>query len=314
MKSFIRAAEVWVPSADRTILEFGGGLYGTATRFAAVSRDLCFGYGEGLPGHAWELGHPIVLKAFEGTYFRRTKAAHAEGITCAIAVPIFAGDFLTSVLVVFCGDAAGQAGAIELWKNDPAESHDMTLDDGYYGATADTFEFTSRRTSFRRGNGLPGMAWESGLPVVLEDLGKSARFLRADVAVRVGINRGFAIPFLSRGGVQFVLAFLSALGTPIAHRFEIWRPDAEHERMRLVGGFCEAGGTIAPAPAHLGPARGEGTVGRVLLSGVPAFSDNAAAEPGGHGVAAAEIGLQSVMAVPLIQQGRIVAAAVFYFQ
>jgi len=49
MKNFLRAIEVWVPSSDRSILEFGGGLYGTATRFAAVSKNLCFGRGEGLP-------------------------------------------------------------------------------------------------------------------------------------------------------------------------------------------------------------------------------------------------------------------------
>ena len=68
---------------------------------------LCFGRGEGLPGQAWEQGRPLVLKIFENSYFRRTAAAHAEGITCGIAVPIYAGDFLTSVLVIFCGDDDG---------------------------------------------------------------------------------------------------------------------------------------------------------------------------------------------------------------
>ena len=159
MTSFIRALEVWVPSNDRSMLEFGGGHYGAATRFAAISRELCFGRGEGLPGQAWEAGHPIVLKEFEGSYFRRIAAARAEGLTCGIAVPIFAGDFLNAVMVIFCGDDAAHAGAIELWHNDPHESHDMTLVDGCYGSTGDTFEFISRSVSFRRGTGLPGMAW-----------------------------------------------------------------------------------------------------------------------------------------------------------
>ena len=267
MKTFIRACEVWVPSTDRTMLEFGGGLYGAATRFAAISRTLCFGRGEGLPGQAWEQGRPIVLKQLDGSYFRRTAAAHAEGITCGIAVPIYAGDFLTSVLVIFCGDDEAHAGAIELWHNDPAESNDMTLDDGYYGTTADTFEFMSRRTSFRRGNGLPGIAWESGLPVFFEDLGKSARFLRADTAQKVGINRGFAIPCPGRGTEFYVLAFLSALGTPIARRFEIWEPDASRERLHLQSGFCEAGGAIVAAPEHLALDRGQGTIGKVFSPG-----------------------------------------------
>ena len=114
MKTFIRASEVWVPSTDRTMLEWGGGLYRAAPRFAAISRTLCFGRGEGLPGQAWEQERPIVLKVVQGSYFRRTAAAHAEGITCGIAVPIYAGDFLTSVLVIFCGDDEAHAGAIEL--------------------------------------------------------------------------------------------------------------------------------------------------------------------------------------------------------
>jgi len=313
MKTFIRASEVWVPSTDRTMLEWGGGLYRDAPRFAAISKTLCFGRGEGLPGQAWEQQRPIVLKVFEGSYFRRTAAAHAEGITCGIAVPIFAGDFLTAVLIVFCGDDESHAGAIELWGNVPGESADMTLVDGYYGTTADTFEFMSRRTTFRRGTGLPGMTWESGLPVVIEDLGKSARFLRADSAVKVGINRGFAVPCPVPGDATYVLAFLSALGTPIARRFEVWKPDAKREHLHLEDGFCEQGGRIVPAPRHLALGRGQGTIGQVLVTGVPGLSDAADAEPNGWGAAAAELGLASLLVMPIVERGRLVAAAAWYF-
>ncbi len=313
MKNFIRAIEVWVPSSDRSILEFGGGLYGTATRFAAVSKNLCFGRGEGLPGQAWEQGKPIILKAFDGSYFRRTAAAHAEGITCGIAVPIFAGDFLTSVLVMFCGDDEAHAGAIELWHNDPAVSNDMLLIDGYYGTTADTFEFMSRRTTIRRGNGLPGLAWEAGAPVFFEDLGKSARFLRADSATKVGINRGYAIPCPIPADQNYVMTFLSALGTPIARRFELWVPDAKRERLLFQGGFCEAGGVLKPAPHGPSFERGQGTIGKAFLTGVPALTDNAASEPAGFGAAAAEAGLASLAAIPVIEGGRLKAVVGWYF-
>ena len=96
MKTFIRVIEYWVPSEDGGLLGFGGGLFGSATRFAAATRELCFGRGEGLPGQAWEAGHPIVLKDLEGSYFRRAAAARAEGLTCGIAVPIFKGERLSS--------------------------------------------------------------------------------------------------------------------------------------------------------------------------------------------------------------------------
>ena len=301
MNTFIRAIETWVPSNDRSILEFGSGMYGKATRFAAISRELCFGRGEGLPGQAWEAGHPVVLKQFQGSYFRRTAAALAEGMTCGIAVPIFAGEFLTSVVVFFCGDDDAHAGAIELWHNDPAASHDMTLVDGYYGSTGDTFEFISRSTSFRCGHGLPGMAWEKQQPVFLEDLGKGAGFLRSDSAVKVGINRGFALPCSTPGDENYVMAFLSALATPIARRIEIWLPDTRRETLLRASGFCEAEGTLGALPT--GIARGEGSLGQVFLTGVPAI-DERAAVAGTH---------LAQVAIPVLRQGRLMAVVALYF-
>ena len=301
VSNFIRAVEYWVPSRDRSILEFGGGLYGRATRLAAASRDLCFGRGEGLPGQAWEAGHPIVLKQFAGSYFRRTAAAQAEGITCGIAVPIFAGDFLTSVMVIFCGDDEAHAGAIELWHNDPATSHDMTLVDGYYGTTGDTFEFISRSTSFRIGNGLPGMAWQTQQPVFLEDLGKGSGFLRADSAVKVGINRGFALPCSTPGADNYVLTFLSALATPIAQRMEIWLPDLPRAHVFRASGFSESEGVLGRLAVGL--SGGEGPVGQALLTGVPAIAD---ARPGDDAALA-------TAAIPVLRQGRLMAVLALCF-
>ena len=52
MNTFIRAVEYWLPSRDGSILEFGAGIYGSSRQFEAISRNLCFGRGEGLPGQA----------------------------------------------------------------------------------------------------------------------------------------------------------------------------------------------------------------------------------------------------------------------
>ena len=312
MNTFIRVVEVWVPSNDGTYLEYSGGLYGSASRFGAASRSRCFARGEGLPGQAWEQARPIVLKAFEGSYFQRTKAAHAEGLTCGIALPIFAGDFLTSVLVLFCGDDEHHAGAIQLWNNDPLRSSDLTLVDGYYGSLSDAFELISRSVSFRRGNGLPGIAWELDGPVFMEDLGKSDRFLRAETAVRVGINRGFAFPCTTPRDEHFVMAFLSALGTPIARRVEFWEPDARRARLHCMGGFCEVDGRVE-ASRNGGLDFGQGTLGKLLLTGVPAVGENAAFEPAGIGAMAARLGLTSLVAIPILRNGRLIAAVALYF-
>lgn len=306
-KTFIKATEFWLPSSDRTLLEFGGGLYAPGARMASISREMCFGRGEGLPGRAWDSGAPVVLHAFDNSYFRRTAAAHADGLSCGIAMPIFAGDYLVAVVVFFCGDDEDHAGAIEVWKNDPA-SKDLTLDDGHYGRTGDTFEFISRRTSFRAGTGLPGMAWAEKRPVFLPDLGRGAGFLRADSAVKVGINRGFAIPCATPGPQQYVLAFLSALGTPIARRVEIWRPDFGDRALTLRDGFCEMTGPLSDTGTPLDP--GQGSIGRCWLTGLPVAGKDLSREPGS---ASRVHGLSAVVVLPVLDAGRFVAALALYF-
>lgn len=310
MKTFIKATEFWLPSLDRSQLEYGGGLYGQAQRFGRVSRDTCFGRGEGLPGRAWESGRPVVLNQFQGSYFKRTAAALADGLTCGIALPIFMGDYLASVVVFFCGDAEDHAGAIELWHHDPARSHEMSLVDGHYGRTAETFEFISRRTSYRPGIGLPGAAWESRAPVFMPDLGRGSGSLHAGSQQKVGINRGFAIPCSTPGDDVYVLAFLSALGTPIARRVEIWRPDAKVGLLRLEAGFCEAAGEIGWPFSQATLAPGEGSPGRAWQTGMPVMNEHLSGEPG---AARLDAGLSSVAALPVLRQGRFAAAVALYF-
>jgi hypothetical protein len=308
MKTFVRVVEVWVPDAEQSLLEFGGGLYGSAARFGMASRSMCFGRGEGLPGRAWDEGRPIVLTELDPSVFRRTEQARAEGLTCGIALPIFAGDTLKAVFVIFCGDDDEHAGAIELWRNDPKASREMTLDDGYYGTTADAFEFISRRTSFHKGVGLPGMAWEAGRPVFLPDLGKSGRFLRADSAIKVGINRGFAFPIAAQGDDHYVLAFLSALATPLVRRLEVWTPAGRDGALYLSEGFCETQGLLQPSTeASITP--GQGVVGRAFASAVPMVTERAAGEPGPVG----STGWSSVAALPVLRQGRVAAVVAWYF-
>ena len=308
--TFIRATEVWLPSRDRLQLEHAGGWYGGAPQLARVSRNMVFGRGEGLPGRAWETAAPVVLHGFEPATFRRTDAALADGLTCGIALPIFAGEYLLAVLVFFCSDQGEQAGAIEVWHTDPRRGPDMALRDGHYGRTAETFEYLSRHTQFRHGVGLPGQAWAARAPVLMPDLGRAAGFLRGDVAQRVGINRGMAMPCATPGPDLYVIAWLSALGTPLARRMEVWQPDAQTGTLVLQSGFCEQLGTLAPevAPARL--QRGQGSVGCCWMTGLPTLGQTVADEPG---PASAVPGLAAVLAFPVLDQGRFVAAVAMYF-
>ena len=312
MNTFIRAVEYWVPSDDGSLLEFGAGLYGTSRHFEALSRELCFGRGEGLPGQAWEAGHPIVLKSFEGSYFRRTAEAHAVGINCGIAIPMYAGDKLSSVLVLFCGEDTSLAGAIELWCAKPAISPDMTLVDGHYGNTGDAFEFISRSTVFRKGTGLPGQAWAAQKPVFLPDLGRSSGFLRADSAQKVGINRGLAIPYVMADGSVYVLTFLSALATPIARRVEIWQPGSTphtHHTAQLSAGFCEVEGTlVGTAQAAISPSA-EVPVKVALATALPVVRKR---DPSAALANPVIITDGSMVALPVFFEGQVTAAVALY--
>lgn len=316
-KAFIRVVEVWVPDAAGTLLEFGSGWYGDTRAFGAISRRMCFGRGEGLPGQAWEQRRPIMLKDLGSGGFLRTQAAAAEGLNSAVAWPVFAGDALRAVVLILCGDDEQHVGAIELWRH-AAGSHDMVLDSGSYGGTAEVFAFLSQHTAFRRGTGLPGLVWEQGMPVFMPDLGHATKFLRAESARQVGINRGFALPCSLPGGGQgssrnadtYVMAFLSALATPIARRLELWTPVAG-DGLSRVDGFCEQAGPLAHDVARTSASLG--LLAQVAATGVPGVSLQASAEPGPVGEAARAAGLTALVALPVLHGNELAAVVAWYF-
>lgn len=259
MDTFIRVVEVWRPSADGTVLELADGFFDAAPRFGAATRGLCFGRAEGLPGHAWDEGRPLLLRRLEGSYFRRVAAAGADGLNCALALPLFDGDTLTSVVVMLCGAGGEQVGAIELWHNDPRITGDLTLEDGSFGAGGADLEALSRDSYLPRGAGLPGLAWQRGGSVFIDELGGSRHFLRAQAAASAGVVRGLALPCGRASDAQtWVLSLLSSARCPIARRVESWLPaDTPGLLQRGLGhaeeqGRLPTGPETALAPAELG--------------------------------------------------------------
>jgi hypothetical protein len=272
MKTFIRAAEIWVPTSDRMQLQLADGLYGELTAFHEASKEVRFAFNEGLPGRAWAAGHPVILKQFERSYFERVEAAKLAGLTCGVALPLFVGDYVMAVVVFFCGDGEDEVGAIELWGNDPQTSNDLQLMDGYYGA-AETFEFNARHTKFLRGYGLPGRVWKANAPVIVKDLVTSTAFLRGEQAGEVGMNKGLGIPCAPASGEFWVVTFLSARKTPLARRFEIWAPNDAGDALILHAADCDLNARIADDHATTAVAKGEGAIGRVWLTGIPAVRE-----------------------------------------
>ena len=312
MKTFIRACEIWVPSRDRAMLEFHRGMYGDLARFRHASERMCFGYDEGLPGKAWAARHPIILKDLQNSYFMRAQAAKDAGLTCGVAIPVFAGDYLLAVVVLYCGADADHVGAVELWHNDPAKSYDMALVEGYYGI-AEYFERVSRQTLFRPGFGLPGSVWKTGAPEIMSDLWNAERFLRRDDARKVGLSRGLGIPSPYAPGQNYVLSFLSAMSTPIARRFEIWAPDADSAALRLAAGDCSVNPGLMRDHAATRLPLGDGPIGRVWATGLPEICETLADEGSAIGASARDAGLHSLLALPLLDGGHLKTIVALYF-
>lgn len=306
MKTFIKVIEIWIPDKERTQLEFGSGLYGSLTDFKNISEKQRFAYDEGLPGKAWAAGHPIVLGRFEDSYFKRTAEAQKAGLTCGIAMPVFSGDFLLAVVVFLCGDDREQAGAIEVWCNENAGGDTLQVLDGYYGALGQ-FETLSRQIALAKGHGIPGRAWETGMPVLIEDMGQIAEFPRAVEAQKAGVATGLGIPFI-HGNEQYVITFLSANATPIAKRIQIWVPDPGRGQLICRQSYSKNSNNLAEIFETLTVDKGAGALGRVWLTGMPSLSGNREET---YNVELDD--LSSMLSIPVIEQGRLKAIVTFLF-
>jgi hypothetical protein len=188
----------------------------------------------------------------------------------------------------------------------------MRLVDGYYG-TADMFEFNSRHTRFPRGYGLPGRVWKTGMPVIVKDLFNSKAFLRWEQAVEIGINRGLGIPYPHASGRSWVMTFLSARDTPIARRFEIWVPDAGLEVLTFHSGDCDQNTVLATDYEAARIAKGEGTIGRVWSTAIPAVRASIADDTSPAGRSATAAGLNAMVAVPITSDNGLKAVVAWYF-
>ncbi|HSI58957.1 MAG TPA: GAF domain-containing protein [Ideonella sp.] len=312
MNTLIKVTEVWRPSADGSLLEFGGGLYGDAGNFGRISRQMCFGKGEGLPGRAWDAGQPILLKQLQGSWFRRSEAAAAAGLACAMALPIFVRGQLTAVLVFLLGELQPHGGAVELWRNDPRVSTDLKLVDGAYGSGEADFEALTRDTYLSRGAGLPGLAWQREGAVFMNDLATAPGFLRSESAVAAGLEQGLALPCGAAGHENHVLTLLSGLRTPLAGRIESWLPDADEFTLRRQWGHCELKGSLPPALMPLTDDM-PGCLVSALRSGVPCVSHRVAEQPEPVSNAARDAGLASLVALPIVCDGEIGGVLALYF-
>ncbi|MDB4974431.1 MAG: hypothetical protein JWN48_2772 [Myxococcaceae bacterium] len=305
LPSFVRAIEVWTPDGD--LLQRDSGAYGQLTAFEHASVELILKKGQGLPGAAWATMRPEVWHEL-GTGFLRRDPARLEGIGAAVAIPFFHGSELVAVVAFYCGNREQSEGCIEVWE--PNGKGELEHCDGYYGKLS-AFEKVSQECRFSRGQGLPGLVFQHGVPQIVEDLKKSNSFMRAAAARESGVASGLGFPIFAGDSIAQVVLLLSADATPLARAFEIWLPDEDGRLHRGQAFYSPELDDFADARRELSFGPGEDLAGRVLETGLP-FAVSMQTRAYANFELARAAGIDMALAFP-IDDGRYVRAVVVMF-
>jgi hypothetical protein len=107
------------------------------------------------------------------------------------------------------------------------------------------------------------------------------------------------------------VTFLSARETPIARRFEIWVP-ASGGGLVFDSGHCDQDPDLEMGYCSSSIAKGEGAIGRVWLTGVPAVCEDLATDKSVAGRSASLAGLNNMLAMPVIENATLKAVVAMY--
>ncbi|MGC4093890.1 MAG: hypothetical protein QM756_39490 [Polyangiaceae bacterium] len=198
--------EVWNRNRELELMEHGAGYYGRFEQFGKISRLLQFQRGTGLPGIVWARGVPQLIDVEgQANAFVRASIARECGLDSGIALPIHKAGSVEHVVILLSASATPIARAFEVWV---PYGEELVLEASQYSPGLEEFAEASQDTVFRKGEGLPGKAFTSELPVVFDHL-KSSQFVRYASAERAGLEVGLALPIRDEVGVRAVACLLS---------------------------------------------------------------------------------------------------------
>jgi GAF domain len=151
------------------------------------------------------------------------------------------------------------------------------------------------------------------MPLIVKDLRDSIEFLRWQAALEIGVNSGLGIPYPHPSGHLWVMTFLSARDTPFARRMEVWIPNETNDALIFSAGDCDQNAFLATDYQSAKIGKGDGSIGQVWLNGVPAVCENLARDKSAAGLSASAAKLNSMVAVPIINDQRVKAVVAWYF-
>ena len=104
--------QAWVPNRDKFCLVCGADWFcgeGDLKHFRAVSEEIRFEPGVGLPGRVWKSKQPAWIEdVTKDPNFPRTTAAKAAGLKTAVGIPILSGDEVIAVIEFFLRESRSE--------------------------------------------------------------------------------------------------------------------------------------------------------------------------------------------------------------
>jgi hypothetical protein len=152
--------------------------------------------------------------------------------------------------------------AVEVWE---PRGEVLAPSSGVYGDV--DFGRVSVRSTFRRGEGLPGAVWSTERALVWRDLG--VHFVRAEAARAAGIDTALAIPVFGGSSLTAVIVFLMSKTCKSSGCVELWGVNADLRVLEHGGGhYCGCPEFETFSPLIQFPV-GTGLPGGTLAAGKP---------------------------------------------
>ena len=136
---------------------------------------------------------------------------------------------------------------------------------GDYGTKVE-FASISKQTSFEKGEGLPGKAWEDACPVVLKSFDGSY-FARTKEAKLAGLTSAVAVPVFDNSDLKAVLVLLCSDGGERIGAIEVWEESGG--ALSLQDGYYGAAKEFEFVSRHTQFPRGQGLPGGVWAAQTP---------------------------------------------
>lgn len=185
---------------------------------------------------------------------------------------------------------------IEVWKPSRRGSH-LELEAGIYGGLED-FRWESERTSFGFGEGLPGKAWATRRPIIVNKL-QAPEFQRALNARRSNLQTAIALPVFIGDFLGGVVTLICGSGFA-GGALEIWSKQS-NDLLQLEDGYYGSLSSLEENSKHLRFASGQGLPGLAMERAEPVLiSPLDAAQGFARTQALGEVEVTTGVALPMV--------------